>query len=984
MAQTSRLVLEIDSRDAEQKAAETRKALELLEGAGLRVKPAMDKAAEGLDKVGDSSEKSGKRVKTQREELEDLLGSIDPVTKRLGELDRQEKELAKNKKFLDADTFNDYQAKITASRDALTRFNADMNKTGVSAKQTAAALRGVPAQFTDIAVSLQGGQAPLTVFLQQGGQLKDMFGGAGPAAKALGGYILGLINPLTTAAAAVAALGAVYFDAEKEASAFNKALFSGSASSGQTASSLATIAKDAASLTGSLSESRAAVIALAASTGLSQVQFKNLAEAASAIGEFTGKGAGEVATALGGMGDNATKAAEKISAQYGLLTSAQYEVIRGLDEQGKKQEALDLLSENLNQNAQARFKRYRESLSDIERDWGDIGTAISNAYSQVRGELFPDSAKQIELIERVLKTRKDGGISGAISTGLSKVNSALGLDDGNNDDSTEALEKRLAVLKAGLLINQQNAQAEGDATKQNQAKIEAETKWFAIVKSNYSDQKKLAEDIANARQTGVEAGRSQAEIDKEVADIQAKYDKAQPKTKAYTEDAGIKALDQAKQQYAVLLQQNALIGAQGDGTQKLGTAQQALIKWEQELADIKGKKTLTADQQSLLANQQLITAQLKRNAGLEKENDLKKISVEQSAKLLAFQENLNSQLSLAQSGLNEKLAGAGLGDKSLQRLQEQQQIQQSYQQQMDRLTYDYNKSDKSSSTTDLYNKETASLQSALQQRLAMQKDYYTAVDQQQSDWSLGASAAFQNYRDQAADVAGQTKTLFTNAFTGMEDVFVNFVKTGKISFSSLADSIISDMARMAARQASSSLLSSLFGLGSSLFAGSTGANGFAAGSAAATSSSLGASTAGYTSAFGFSDGGYTGDGGKYQPKGVVHGGEFVVQKSVVSQPGVRDFLERMNSSSNGYADGGYVVPTGAVASSNATGSQTTSNAGTGVTVTQHFSVGSDVSPDTMTRMRAMIAQSNQELIKGLTQDFARNGNMLQAIKRGVR
>lgn len=54
----------------------------------------------------------------------------------------------------------------------------------------------------------------------------------------------------------------------------------------------------------------------------------------------------------------------------------------------------------------------------------------------------------------------------------------------------------------------------------------------------------------------------------------------------------------------------------------------------------------------------------------------------------------------------------------------------------------------------------------------------------------------------------------------------------------------------------------------------------------------------------FAEGGYTGDGGKYEPKGIVHGGEFVIQKSVVSQPGVLDMLERLNNS--GYANGGYV------------------------------------------------------------------------------
>lgn len=965
MAQTSRLVLEIDSRDAEQKAADTRKALEALENAGLRVKPAMDKAGDGMEGAGKSADKAGKSFASYRDEVEDLLGRIDPLSRKLGELDKQEQELARHRKAgtIDLDTFTDYQAKITSTREALTRFNTDMNKTGISAKQTAAALRGVPAQFTDIAVSLQGGQSPLTVFLQQGGQLKDMFGGAGPAAKALGGYILGLVNPLTVAAAAVGGLGLAYYQGSKEQEEFSKAIILTGNYAGTSAGRLADMAKQIAASGGTVGEAADALAQVAASGDIAGGSFKIVAEAALAMQKATGQSVAQTLADFKKISEDPVRAAEQLNDKYHFLTQAVYDQAKALVEQGNKQEAVRLITEKYGDTIVERAKQVKSELGSLPTFFNAVGNAAKKMWDDV-WDIGRDKTT-LEMIDR-LKLRISSMENIPVTA---RANSPF------DQKKLDAWKAQLADLQKDITPN---------PLVITSAQTEAQKKWDDLVKKNLGDQAKLAKDIADARALGVAAGKSQAEIDKEVADIQAKYDKAQPKTKAYTEDAGIKALDQAKQQYAVLLQQNALIGAQGDGTQKLGTAQQALIKWEQELADIKGKKTLTADQQSLLANQQLITAQLKRNAGLEKENELKKISVEQSAKLLAFQENLNSQLSLAQSGLNEKLAGAGLGDKSLQRLQEQQQIQQSYQQQMDRLTYDYNKSDKSSSTTDLYNKETASLQSALQQRLAMQKNYYTAVDQQQSDWSLGASAAFQNYRDQAADVAGQTKTLFTNAFTGMEDVFVNFVKTGKISFSSLADSIISDMARMAARQASSSLLSSLFGLGSSLFAGSTGANGFAAGSAAATSSSLGASTAGYTSAFGFSDGGYTGDGGKYQPKGVVHGGEFVVQKSVVSQPGVRDFLERMNSSSNGYADGGYVVPTGAVASSNATGSQTTSNAGTGVTVTQHFSVGSDVSPDTMTRMRAMIAQSNQELIKGLTQDFARNGNMLQAIKRGVR
>ncbi|WP_395602214.1 phage tail tape measure protein [Pseudomonas sp. A1230] len=986
MTQTSRLVLEIDSRDAEKKAADTRQALEELESLGIPTQRSMAKAAAGIGDAGKSADGARKSYGYYRDEVEQLLGRLDPLRRKQQELARSQAELASAFKRGDigeagykefSAIIREQSTAISAQRSALKNLNGDLGKTGMSAKATAAALRGVPAQFTDIAVSLQAGQAPLTVLLQQGGQLKDMFGGIGPAAKALGGYIVGLVNPFTVAAAAVGGFAAIYYDAEKEVSAFNKALFSGSASSGQTASSLSSIAKDASSLTGSLSQAKEAVIALAASSGLSQVQFRNLAEAATSISEFTGKSAAEVAKSLGDLGSNATKAAEKISAQYGLLTAAQYELITSLDVQGKKQEALDVLSESLNQNAQARLKRYQESLSAVEKGWNSIGTAISSAYSQLKGELFPDSAKQIEIIERILKTRQEGGVSGALSTGLSKLNGMLGLADGENDDSTEALEKRLSLMKLGLWVTQQNALAEGEATRKNQERIDAESKWSSITRKNMSDEKKLALEIAEARKVGIEAGKSQAAIDKEVADIQAKFDKSQPKAKAYTENAGIKALDQAKQQYAVLLQQNSLIGAQGDGVQKLGAAQQALIKWEQELADIKGKKTLTADQQSLLANQQLITAQLKRNAGLEKENELKKISTDQTQKLLAFQENLNSQLKLAQSGLNDKLAGAGLGDKALQRLQEQQQIQQSYQSQMDRLTYDYNKGDKSASKTELYNQETEALRSALQTRLGMQQQYYTDVDKAQSDWALGASSAFQTYSEQARDVAGQTRNLFTNAFSNMEDGIIQFVKTGKLSFKDLADGIIADLIRIQVRQAAVGIFGTIF---SGLTAGGAAAgNGLAAGSAGATSSSLGASAAGYSSKFGFSDGGYTGDGGKFEPKGVVHGGEFVVRKEAVSQLGAREFLERMNANTKGYADGGYVGATAAGSSVAQGGTQATP--ASLPPIVNNLTVNGNPDQDQLARMEDSMTRASNRAYQLMLGDLKRNGPAMQLIRR---
>ena len=56
--------------------------------------------------------------------------------------------------------------------------------------------------------------------------------------------------------------------------------------------------------------------------------------------------------------------------------------------------------------------------------------------------------------------------------------------------------------------------------------------------------------------------------------------------------------------------------------------------------------------------------------------------------------------------------------------------------------------------------------------------------------------------------------------------------------------------------------------------------------------------------FGFSSGGYTGGGGKFEPKGIVHGGEFVINKEATSRLGL-GYLSKLNSF-KGYSSGGLV------------------------------------------------------------------------------
>lgn len=709
----------------------------------------------GMDQAERALASTTREAKKQGEALDRLIGQIDPTVAAYSRLDKMEQQLDAHRKAgrLPTEDYKAYKAQLDATRASLAQTDAALTKGGLSAKQLANNLRGVPAQFTDIAVSLQAGQAPLTVLLQQGGQLKDMFGGIGPAASALGGYIVGLINPFTVLAATLGTITALFIDAEKEASAFNKALFSGSASSGQTSSSLSQLAEDAATLTGRLGEARQAVIALAGSTGLSETQFRNLALAATAIGEFTGKGAAEVAKSLGDLGDNATTAAQKISAQYGLITNEQYEVIKALDIQGKKQEALDVLSATLAENAQTRLKTYRDSLSDLERDWDGIGTAISNAYAQVRGELFPDAAKQIELLERILQTRKEGGISGAISTGLGNLATTLGLAD----ETTEALEKQLVLLKQQETSKKAAAEVTGQEVRANQALIKADAERLKAAKSA-------------------------------------------PAPRAFREDAGQRMLDTLRQQAAALQ-------VQSETTDKLGTQAKALAAFEQQIADIKSKDIQTADQKSILASEDLLRAQLKRNVALEQEVDARKQATAEAGKLAAFQENQASKLSQAQEGLDSSLTGLGQGEKLRERLKEDLQIRKEYQSEVDKLNSQFNKGQISE---DLYDQETAILEENLASRLVMQQDYYNQLDEAQGSFFLGASEGWANWAEEATNYSSMAAEFVTGSLDaltdGLTDTFMSILDGTKSVGDAFADlgvlmvkSIVGALVQMAAQ-----------------------------------------------------------------------------------------------------------------------------------------------------------------------------------------
>jgi lambda family phage tail tape measure protein len=106
----------------------------------------------------------------------------------------------------------------------------------------------------------------------------------------------------------------------------------------------------------------------------------------------------------------------------------------------------------------------------------------------------------------------------------------------------------------------------------------------------------------------------------------------------------------------------------------------------------------------------------------------------------------------------------------------------------------------------------AAMQANTDKQVKIAQDGFDSIGAAQSDWLNGAQKAMANYEDMAANVAGQTQSLFTEAFDGIGDSIANFVKTGKLNFSDLATSILADMTKIETRVALSSALQSIFGM----------------------------------------------------------------------------------------------------------------------------------------------------------------------------
>ena len=270
---------------------------------------------------------------------------------------------------------------VAPASEAASKAIAKIGGTGeVSAKQTAAAMRQLPAQLTDVATQLAGGANPLLVLLQQGGQVKDSFGGIGPALRGIGAAAAA-VNPLTVALGALAAVGGSvaygFIAGQNESTELRKSL---AVTGNQAATTMAQLDRMSQGIAaggrvtiGAARDITAGLVDLGTFGGAG---LEAASKAAGALAAATGKSAEAVVKELAQAATAPTQFAERANAAYHFLTAAQYEQIRALEAQGRVQEAarlgLEALADTMAQRTVPQLGLLDRTLLTVKTNFSDF------------------------------------------------------------------------------------------------------------------------------------------------------------------------------------------------------------------------------------------------------------------------------------------------------------------------------------------------------------------------------------------------------------------------------------------------------------------------------------------------------------------------------------------------------------------------------------------------------------------------------------
>ncbi len=385
--------------------------LQALEAAARQASSAVPELGRELQQMSNTG---GAALQVTAAELEALKLKFDPAYAAAKRLTTQTQELST---ALSAGAITQQQ-----HAQLMRQMTQAHQSAGVSMGQIAQATRQLPMQMQDIFVSLQGGMSPLTVFMQQGSQIAGSYGSAGLALKSVATYLVGMVNPLSIAAAAVAALGVAYDQGSKESDAYRLALLNTGNAAGTSTAQMADMARGMGSAWGVTQGAASEALAAMASTGrVGSASLQGYAQVAIDMEKSFGVSIADTAKHFGELGKDPVGASVRLNESMNYLTASTYAQIKAAADNGDAAKAAALAQDAYAQAMKGRAAEVVANLGYMERAWAGIKNTAKETWdamlgvgrSSTPGDALAKATKQLADREASLKEYGNrGGVFG--------------------------------------------------------------------------------------------------------------------------------------------------------------------------------------------------------------------------------------------------------------------------------------------------------------------------------------------------------------------------------------------------------------------------------------------------------------------------------------------------------------------------------------------------------------------------------------------
>ncbi|WP_445435580.1 phage tail tape measure protein [Citrobacter amalonaticus] len=732
------------------------------------------------------------------------------------------------------DAANDTELRI---RQAFSRQEIAAKKAGLSVGQYSNAMRMLPAQFTDIATQLAGGQSPWLIMLQQGGQVKDSFGGIIPTFRALTGAISPLMVGVGALSVATGALFYSWYQGSSTLSDFNKTLVLSGNSAGLTADRMLVLARNGQTAGLTFSQTSEALTELVNAGVRAGANFDAMSQSVSRFTEASGVPVDKVAAAFGKLTNDPTSGLIAMAQQFHNVTAEQIAYVAQLQRAGDEAAALQAANDAATSGFNEQTKSLRDNMGTIESAADSLKRAFKSMWDAALDVGRPDTAQEMvskaeaafKRADEIWNLRKNDGY----------VNSEA-RDRFWNDRETARLALEMAQQQAGVArANEENASREAVAESDRQ-------KYAAQAQANYAKTQSALEKYTqrqNELNKALKEGRIlQADYNINMSAAKKEYEdslKKPGKAPAVKTPSGVRAVDTASAQTIELQAQLRTLQEHRSITDTISQQRQEL--WRQQsrftvLEEAAKTRTLSTQEKSLLASKDEVLSRAEVNARLGDQ-------IMAQERLNRLQDTSRKYVTQIGEKTRALVAGGVMSSRAAQRQNEEAQLRQGW-----------------------LNAGGTDTDQGYQNELAALKNYYEEQDNLRNDWQSGAKSAWADYVDSASDAYGQVKSAATSTLDGISKNMADMLTTGKANWADFTRSTLSMLTQILMKQAMVGLVDSA------------------------------------TTAMGFAGGGFTGSGGKYEPAGVVHRGEFVFTKEATSRIGVGNLYRMMK----GYASGGLV------------------------------------------------------------------------------